>query len=166
MTDRKLAVFPAFHRVAGRRVVVVGGGHEAATKIRLLAETKAEIVVYAALPGAAGPMAMLAETVAPVVRGAGVQRLLKRVVGRLPGPTPAARAKSGAQVWGQVTDADGKRVTGTMSTPNPYDLTADAVVTIAQRILAGEVPPGTHTPSTALGPDFARGLVGVKVDIA
>src|SRR5258708_20394086 len=45
-TSRKLAVFPAFHKVAGRRVVVVGGGHEAAAKIRLLSETKAEIVVY------------------------------------------------------------------------------------------------------------------------
>ena len=44
---RKLGVFPAFHRVEGRRVVVVGGGAEAAAKIRLLAETKAEIVVYA-----------------------------------------------------------------------------------------------------------------------
>src|SRR5437016_9799707 len=48
VTRRKLAVFPAFHKVAGRRVVVVGGGPEAAAKIRLLAETKAEIVVYAA----------------------------------------------------------------------------------------------------------------------
>ena len=46
-TDRKLAVFPAFHKVDGRRVVVVGGGPEAAAKIRLLAETKAEIVVFA-----------------------------------------------------------------------------------------------------------------------
>jgi uroporphyrin-III C-methyltransferase/precorrin-2 dehydrogenase/sirohydrochlorin ferrochelatase len=46
-SPRKLAVFPAFHKVAGRRVVVVGGGHEAAAKIRLLSETKAEIVVYA-----------------------------------------------------------------------------------------------------------------------
>ncbi len=45
---RKLAVFPAFHKVAGRRVVVVGGGAEAAAKVRLLAETKAEIVVFAA----------------------------------------------------------------------------------------------------------------------
>jgi uroporphyrin-III C-methyltransferase/precorrin-2 dehydrogenase/sirohydrochlorin ferrochelatase len=45
---RKLAVFPAFHKVAGRRVVVVGGGSEAAAKIRLLAETSAQIVVYAA----------------------------------------------------------------------------------------------------------------------
>lgn len=45
--SRKLSVFPAFHKVAGRRVVVVGGGPEAAAKIRLLAETNAEIVVFA-----------------------------------------------------------------------------------------------------------------------
>lgn len=43
---RKLGVFPAFHKVAGRRVVIVGGGSEAAAKIRLLAETSAEIVVF------------------------------------------------------------------------------------------------------------------------
>jgi uroporphyrin-III C-methyltransferase / precorrin-2 dehydrogenase / sirohydrochlorin ferrochelatase len=48
-TARKLGVFPAFHKVEGRRVVVVGGGAAAAAKIRLLAETKAEIVVFAAL---------------------------------------------------------------------------------------------------------------------
>jgi uroporphyrin-III C-methyltransferase/precorrin-2 dehydrogenase/sirohydrochlorin ferrochelatase len=47
LTPRKLSVFPAFHRVAGRRVVVVGGGVEAANKIRILAETNAEIVVFA-----------------------------------------------------------------------------------------------------------------------
>ncbi len=46
--QRRLAVFPAFHRVEGRRVVVVGGGAEAAAKIRLLSETRAEIVVFAA----------------------------------------------------------------------------------------------------------------------
>ncbi len=45
--SRKLAVFPAFHKVDGRRVVIVGGGAEAAAKIRLLAETRAEIVVFA-----------------------------------------------------------------------------------------------------------------------
>ncbi len=44
---RKLGVFPAFHKVEGRRVAVVGGGAEAAAKIRLLGETKADIVVYA-----------------------------------------------------------------------------------------------------------------------
>jgi len=45
---RKLAVFPAFHKVAGRDVLVVGGGEEAAAKIRLLAETSANVRVFAA----------------------------------------------------------------------------------------------------------------------
>src|SRR5262245_30077254 len=45
---RKLSVFPAFHKVTGRRVLVVGGGAEAAAKIRLLSETNAQILVYAA----------------------------------------------------------------------------------------------------------------------
>lgn len=50
-SSRKLGVFPAFHKVAGRRVVIVGGGSEAASKIRLLAETSADIVVYASALG-------------------------------------------------------------------------------------------------------------------
>jgi len=44
---RKLGVFPAFHKVAGRRVIVVGGGPEAAAKVRLLSETKAEVILFA-----------------------------------------------------------------------------------------------------------------------
>lgn len=48
--DRRLSVFPAFHKVEGRRIVVVGAGAEAAAKVRLAAETTAEIVVVAAEP--------------------------------------------------------------------------------------------------------------------
>lgn len=48
-TDNKagLDVFPAFFKVSGKRVVVVGGGDEAAAKLRLLSETTAELEVYA-----------------------------------------------------------------------------------------------------------------------
>ncbi|WP_336798933.1 siroheme synthase CysG [Kaistia sp. MMO-174] len=45
--QRQLGTFPAFHKVEGRRVVIVGGGDEAAAKIRLLAETSARLVVFA-----------------------------------------------------------------------------------------------------------------------
>ncbi len=45
--SRKLDVFPAFHKVAGRRVLIVGGGEEAAAKLRLLSETNAALVVVA-----------------------------------------------------------------------------------------------------------------------
>ncbi|MBZ8134996.1 siroheme synthase CysG [Afifella sp. IM 167] len=43
----RLDVFPAFHKVAGRRVLVVGGGEEAAAKVRLVGESSAEILVVA-----------------------------------------------------------------------------------------------------------------------
>ncbi len=51
--ENKLAVFPAFHKVEGRRIVVVGGGDEAAAKVRLLAQTGAEIEIVAADPAPA-----------------------------------------------------------------------------------------------------------------
>lgn len=41
----RLDVFPAFMKVAGRKVLVVGHGAEAAAKVRLLGETNAQIVV-------------------------------------------------------------------------------------------------------------------------
>lgn len=44
-TSEKLSVFPAFFRVKGKKVVVVGGGDEAYAKVRLLRNTDAEIVV-------------------------------------------------------------------------------------------------------------------------
>jgi len=45
--DRLLDVFPAFFNVAGRRVVIAGGGDEAAAKLRLLSETSARLEVVA-----------------------------------------------------------------------------------------------------------------------
>ncbi|MFC3074149.1 siroheme synthase CysG [Shinella pollutisoli] len=49
-TDQKLTTFPAFFRVSGRTVVVVGGGDEAFAKARLLFNTDARIVVVAEEP--------------------------------------------------------------------------------------------------------------------
>lgn len=46
----KLDVFPAFHRVGGRCVLIAGNGAAATAKLRLLAETSARPVVLAADP--------------------------------------------------------------------------------------------------------------------
>jgi uroporphyrin-III C-methyltransferase/precorrin-2 dehydrogenase/sirohydrochlorin ferrochelatase len=43
MTAERLSVFPAFHRVSERTVLVVGSGAEAVAKVRLLQETEARI---------------------------------------------------------------------------------------------------------------------------
>jgi short subunit dehydrogenase-like uncharacterized protein len=92
-----------------------------------------------------------------------VQRVLKRVVGRLPGPSAETRGKTQGQLWGEVSDDTGHSVSGTVTTLDPYDLTADSVVRIAQRLAAGAVAPGAYTPSQAFGADFMRELDGIKV---
>ncbi len=50
MRRERLSVFPAFHKVAGRPVLIVGEGAEAAAKLRLLLETEARIRLVAASP--------------------------------------------------------------------------------------------------------------------
>jgi len=52
MATERLSVFPAFHKVTGRPVVVAGNGAEAAAKVRLLLETDAAIRVVADRPAA------------------------------------------------------------------------------------------------------------------
>ncbi|HVA02624.1 MAG TPA: saccharopine dehydrogenase NADP-binding domain-containing protein [Acidimicrobiales bacterium] len=122
-----------------------------------------DIVVYAAMPPAIAPVMALAQVAGPATRSRLVQSLLKRTVGRLPGPSAETRAKTQGQLWGQVTDASGTSVSGTITTLDPYDLTADSVVRIAQRLGTGTVPPGAYTPSQALGADFVRDLDGARV---
>ena len=46
--EETMKAFPMFIRTTGRRVVVVGGGEQAAQKVRLLLKTDAELVVVAA----------------------------------------------------------------------------------------------------------------------
>ncbi|HTZ09768.1 MAG TPA: saccharopine dehydrogenase NADP-binding domain-containing protein [Acidimicrobiales bacterium] len=122
-----------------------------------------DVVVYAALPAAVGPVMALAQVAGPATRNPLVQTALKRVVGRLPGPSAEARARNQGQLWGEVTDARGRTASGRITTLDPYDLTADSVVRIAARIARGEIAPGASTPSKALGPDFVRELDGTKL---
>ena len=52
MAADRLSVFPAFHKVSGRPVLVVGDGAEAVAKVRLLLETEAAIRLVAVAPSA------------------------------------------------------------------------------------------------------------------
>ena len=48
--NSKLTTFPAFLKVAGKRVIIVGNGEEALAKCRLLAETEAHVVLVSDAP--------------------------------------------------------------------------------------------------------------------
>lgn len=154
-----------------RRVVPFPDGEVAATAVSWGDVATAsrstgigDVVVYTVLPPAVSLVAAAAAALGPRTESARAQRLLKQAAGRLPGPSRRARHRSEAWLWAQVTDAAGTTVSGTMRTPNPYDLTAEAVVAVVARLEAGAVAPGAHTPSQAHGADFAAGLDGVRVD--
>ncbi|MHB8680593.1 MAG: saccharopine dehydrogenase family protein [Acidimicrobiales bacterium] len=123
------------------------------------------VTVYAALPPVVGAMAAMAPAMGPLLRHPAVQRTLKRVVGRLPGPSAKVRSETKTVVWGEVTGAGGETVSGWVVTLNGYDLTADSVVRIAGALERGEVAAGAHTPSKALGADFVRQLDKIEVRV-
>ena len=61
--DDRLAAFPAFVKVAGKRVVIVGDGDEALAKARLLGQTQAKIRILSQSPSAALAAHAIAEDI-------------------------------------------------------------------------------------------------------
>jgi saccharopine dehydrogenase (NAD+, L-lysine-forming) len=123
------------------------------------------VVTYAAVPRAVSAVTALGPVPRAALGNPVARRLLKALASRLPGPSPSTRAGSDCVIWAEVADSTGRTVTGTLTGPNGYDLTADAVVRIAGQLEKGSVPSGALTPSRALGADFVRQLDGVEVRI-
>jgi short subunit dehydrogenase-like uncharacterized protein len=98
-----------------------------------------------------------------LLRRKALQSFLKsRLARREPGPDAAARAKTPILVWGEAENAAGRRVTARMRVPNGYELTRDAAVAVAERLLAGGAPAGFTTPARLMGRDFVTRLPGVS----
>jgi short subunit dehydrogenase-like uncharacterized protein len=85
-----------------------------------------------------------------------------RIRGRPPGPNAAERQRGRARVWGRVEDALGGFAESWLETPEGYTFTAATAVAAAERVLAGTVAPGFHTPARAFGADFVLGFDGVR----
>jgi len=123
----------------------------------------ANIVFYQQLPRALVRAATVSTRLGWLVGSRPVQWSLKRLIELgAAGPDPEQRAASFCQVWGEVRNPTGQRVSGTLRTPGGYDLTADGSVRAVARVLAG-VEPGALTPSKAFGSDFVATLDGVTV---
>jgi short subunit dehydrogenase-like uncharacterized protein len=88
------------------------------------------------------------------------RRLAEAMAGRAAGPDERRRDRSRSEVWGRASAGD-RVAHATLRTPNAYALTADSVVRAITRL--DSVPPGFHTPSTALGPRYVTDLDGVTL---
>lgn len=92
-----------------------------------------------------------------------VQSLLEWTAGQAsPGPDAATRAASPMLVWGEVQAPSGDRVTGRLRVANGYDVTVQASLGIAARLLepVAAADCGHRTPSQLMGSGFAETLPG------
>jgi short subunit dehydrogenase-like uncharacterized protein len=78
------------------------------------------------------------------------------------GPDAEARARGKTFVVAEARDTkNGTHARATLSGPEGYDFTAKTALLAVQRVLSAPPPPGTHTPSTAFGPDFVLAVPNV-----
>lgn len=120
------------------------------------------IEVYTAVPGVKADDLGRMGTIMKFLKWSWTQRLVKKFVEyTVTGPSEAERNADESELYGDVTDASGRRLSMTMVTPNGYSLTFLSAISSLERVLAGEVEPGAQTPSLAFGCDFVLDLPGV-----
>lgn len=124
------------------------------------------VEVYLSMPPAAIKRLKRLAWVQPLLGLGPVQSFLRSRVDRtVTGPDQDTREGSGVQVWGEVIGLDQRRVSGHLSGPNGYEITATASLGIVQQLLAESVEGGYYTPSLLMGPDYAASLPGVEMEL-
>ena len=104
---------------------------------------------------------ILGKLLGPLLRSRIGQKGLATIVRVLPqGPSQAQRTRHRSTIWAEVVDDSGRSSKASLSTPDPYDFTANSALEISSRIASLAVPLGLATPSQAFGPDFVLSLPG------
>lgn len=100
----------------------------------------------------------------PLLASRRVKAALNRMVeARVHGPTAEERGRLRSWLWGEATNADGKRVELRLQCPEGYQLSVDSSLRAVEAVLAGNVTPGAKTPSQAFGAEFVLSLPGVAI---
>jgi short subunit dehydrogenase-like uncharacterized protein len=109
----------------------------------------------------------LAARSAWLVRNPFSQIALQTAVELMPdGPSDEIRGRAARAVVVEAEDGTGRTTWARAVTPEAYRFTATTALTIAARVLRGDLRPGFETPARAYGADFLLGLAGVRRDDA
>jgi len=93
-----------------------------------------------------------------------VQTMMKNSVTKnVKGPTEEQRARDNMFLYGEATNAAGKKIVMRMITPEGYTFTADAGLCSVTKLLESNLAPGAYTASMAFGADFVLGMKDVSV---
>jgi len=125
-----------------------------------------DIEVYMAAPPSAVLHMKRLRMLKPLLSMAWVQNVMKRRIEKsVTGPEHGARQGSQMQLWGEVSSADGRSMSATMTTPDGYDVTVMASLGIVKYLLENDVEGGFYTPSLLMGADYATSLPGISMTI-
>jgi short subunit dehydrogenase-like uncharacterized protein len=95
-----------------------------------------------------------------------LRNYLKRKINKRPaGPNDEQRLKAKSLVWGEATNAAGKKAVVRLSGPEGYSLTTFACLLIAQKTLSGNFKTGYQTPATAYGENLVIEIPGVQREV-
>jgi short subunit dehydrogenase-like uncharacterized protein len=125
-----------------------------------------DIEVYMSAPPSVIMRMKRLRMIRPLLSMQWVQNAMKRRIEKsVKGPGDEARQGSSVQLWGEVSSADGRNVSATMTTPDGYDVTVMASLGIVEHLLEHEVEGGFYTPSLLLGADYAQSLPGISLKL-
>ena len=87
----------------------------------------------------------------------------KKIKAKPAGPSDKQRKNSSSLVWGEVSNASGKKITAAISCLDGYTLTAHSSLLIAQKILAANLKAGYQTPAGCYGENLIMELPQTKI---
>lgn len=122
------------------------------------------IKTYTVFPTALSRFMQISPSLGWLLRSQWVQRMLQSALGRQPsGPSEDQRARGRTLFLGEVVDASGQKVTAELSGPEGYDFSVITALACIERIFAGDVQAGFHTPAQIFGSNLIRQLPGVAL---
>jgi len=122
-------------------------------------------MVFAAMPLPLGLGMRISHYLRFIFARPAVIRFLKHMAERFlaGGPSDEALAMQRTEFWGEARNAQGQKVSGTLSGPNVYTLTVDTALAIAVHCLDEAVTGGYRTPSMLMGSRFFASRPDVTV---
>lgn len=122
------------------------------------------VTVSMSLPGPLVAYAQAFGWAAPMAGHPWIQSLLRRAAASMPeGPDAATREGGRLTWWGEIMNADGRRLTGRADIPDPYSFTVLVAMAAVESLGRGVTVRGAVPPARAFGTDFLTTIPGCRL---
>ncbi len=119
------------------------------------------IEVYTSIPDAQITLLKLSRYIGWLLATSPVQSILQNQI-PMGGPNDEERAKGKTFLWGEASDADGKKVESRLFGMEGYTMTALTALKIAEKILDENFCAGFQTPAKCYGADLILEIEGIR----